>query len=728
MKIHPKLTVKLLFLSIFTTSPVFAEERIGLVLGGGGAKGLAHIGVLQYLETHRIPVDFVVGTSMGALAGGLYAQGQSADDLTSLVRTVDWQSVFTDEAPRAFRGLRRKEEDRIFPTQALLGFSDGEFKFPSALIQGQRLMPLLRSYSINSQAISHFDALPIPFRATAVDIETGELLIIEQGDIALAMRASMAIPGIFSPVNWQGRYVVDGGMVNNLPVDLALEMGATTLIVVDVGDGFPPFEELQGPIEIMEQAINLMIRNNSQEQVALLRSQDIHIVPDLLANDIGAADFGKAEQAIQAGYAAAEKLSDKLLALQLSPSEWAEYKAQRLLPESEFEPQWFRLENESNIPDDMLWANIATEPGKPFDEQILNQDIERIYGLGYFGQVDYQVMWEDDIAGVEIRAVPKRWGPDYLSFGLTLEDNFDSQSSYRAAVSYLRTEVNSLGAELQFDLQVGNEPLFRAQYWQPLKRDASAYTNTRLRFSRNRVNNFDGNSVVAVTEVDRQSLGFDLGTQWRHTADIRFSVDFATGDIENLNTSVSEHFQTGAASLQVTFDTLDSVYLPREGHLFTLKHQWHNTALGADVEFQQITLQSLHAKSFGDHTLVAGVKLGSTTEGNAPAYSQLQLGGFMNLSGFERNALSGQHLAFGQFVYLKRIAASRQFGALPVYVGTALEAGNIWQSSDSADLNDLIYSGSLLGVVTTPIGALYLGLSHNSEDQTGIYLAVGRPF
>ena len=466
MKIHPKLTVKLLFLSIFTTSPVFAEERIGLVLGGGGAKGLAHIGVLQYLETHRIPVDFVVGTSMGALAGGLYAQGQSADDLTSLVRTVDWQSVFTDEAPRAFRGLRRKEEDRIFPTQALLGFSDGEFKFPSALIQGQRLMPLLRSYSINSQAISHFDALPIPFRATAVDIETGELLIIEQGDIALAMRASMAIPGIFSPVNWQGRYVVDGGMVNNLPVDLALEMGATTLIVVDVGDGFPPFEELQGPIEIMEQAINLMIRNNSQEQVALLRSQDIHIVPDLLANDIGAADFGKAEQAIQAGYAAAEKLSDKLLALQLSPSEWAEYKAQRLLPESEFEPQWFRLENESNIPDDMLWANIATEPGKPFDEQILNQDIERIYGLGYFGQVDYQVMWEDDIAGVEIRAVPKRWGPDYLSFGLTLEDNFDSQSSYRAAVSYLRTKKShSLGRhELTIVCQVGNDPFSRSAY------------------------------------------------------------------------------------------------------------------------------------------------------------------------------------------------------------------------------------------------------------------------
>lgn len=705
------------------------EERVGLVLGGGGAKGLAHIGVLLYLEEHQIPVDFVVGTSMGAIAGGLYAQGHNAKTLEELVLTVNWQTVFTDEAPRAYRSIRRKDEDRIFPTQALVGFSDGEFKLPTGLIQGQRLMPLLREYSLNGRALTHFDDLPLPFRATTVDIETGELLVIDQGDIALAMRASMAIPGIFSPVHWQDRYLVDGGMVNNLPVDLAKDMGATRVIAVDVGDGFPTFENLQGPVEVMEQAINLMIRNNSDEQIAQLEGEDIHIVPDLLSRDIGPANFGQAKEAIQAGYEAAEALEQQLHTLQVSEQEWARYKSKFVVTDPRWTPQWLRIENDTNIPDAMLWANIATEPGEPFDADTLNEDVERIYGLGYFGQVDYQVMWEEDIAGVELRAVPKSWGPDFLNFGLTLEENFDRQSTYRAAVSYLRTQVNSYGAEVQFDLQVGSEPILRAQYWQPLRQDASTYTNTRLKLNRTRMNDTERSEEGFGTVINRQSLGFDIGTQWQHTTDIRLSLDFSTGTFEQELTQVgSQSFQSGALSLRVNFDSLDSVFLPTEGNLFSINHQWFHESLGSDTEFQQTAISSLNARTFGNHTFVIGGKAATTLEGQAPIYQRHQLGGFMNLSGLERNALSGQHLIFTQAVYLRRLAASRQFGTLPVYLGTAIEAGNVWQHNESVKLSELTYSASLLGVVTTPVGALYLGLSRNNDNHNSAYLAIGRPF
>ncbi|MCC5856044.1 MAG: patatin-like phospholipase family protein [Idiomarina sp.] len=710
------------------------RPKVGLVLGGGGAKGLAHIGVLQRLEELQIPINLVVGTSMGAIAGGLYAQGNSPDELAELVLTVDWQNLFTDEPPRSFRGFRRKEEDRVFPVQFSVGFNRGEFNFPSGIIQGQRLMPVLRERSLNRPDLMSFDDYALPFRATAVDIETGELVILDEGDIALAMRASMAIPGIFSPVKLNDRYLVDGGMVNNLPIDLAIQMGADIVIVVDVGDDFPGIDELNGPLALMEQAINLMIRRSSRQQVALLREQDIHLVPDLLAAEVTAADFGKARAAIDAGYQAADSASAAILrtVTPLDDIEWQTHIARVRHQRRAYTPMWYRIYNESKIPDEMLWANMSSGPGEQFSATALNTDIERIYGLGYFEQVDYQVVWSDDEAGVEIRALPRSWGPNYLSFGLTLEENFDTQSNYRAAVSYLRTEVNNYGAEFQTDLQIGNEPFVRAQYWQPLRRDARAYTNVRALVGSSNVNLFDDGRQVSRYRINQQQIGFDLGFQWQHRADLRLRFDFgvgqATARIRNPEFPDRFDFTQAKVGLQATYDTIDSVYLPKDGVLFSGQYETSERGVGADVAFHRIHLHYLGAQTTGNHTWVRGFRVQSTLSGESPVYDAPALGGFMNLSGYERNELTGQHLLFGQLAYLRRLSASRQFGSMPVYLGGSFEVGQVWDSSSSVQADDLIYSGSLLSVITTPFGALYIGLSHSSENRTGGYLAVGRPF
>src|SRR5690554_865291 len=616
------------------------ERKVGLVLGGGGAKGLAHIGVLQFLEENRIPVDFVVGTSMGAIAGGLYAQGHSPDYLENLVRTVDWQDIFSDETPRASLSIHRKEDARLFPVQATLGFSDGKFKLPQGVVQGQKLMPLLRRHSIYHANISHFDHYPLPFRATGADIETGELVILDQGDIALAMRASMAIPGVFSPVQWDEQFLVDGGMVNNLPIDIALNMGATQLIVVDVSNDYPGIEALNGPLAISEQAINLMIRNNSLQQLEALRQNDIHIAPNLLAVDVSTAGFGEAQEAIQAGYNAAQANAQALLRLQVPEAEWQQYLATLRAPQAEVIPRWFRLENASNLPDDLLWANMATQAGEPFNPELLEQDIERIYGLGFFEHVDYQVLWQDQTPGVEIQAVPRSWGPDYLSFGFTLEENFNTESTYRAALSYLRTEVNSYGAELQYDLQVGNEPLLRARYWQPLRRDARAYSTAFAQFHRVSVNQYAAGEFIGTAEVSTQQLGFALGTQWQHRADIRLAYTAGRGNIkmpfEQATTNFRDSFATGELALHITLDTLDSVFLPKQGSLLQLRYGLNDTALSADQNYQQAEFNYLGATTYGDHTFIQGLRVHSTVAGTSPLYDNFSLGGFMNLSGHER--------------------------------------------------------------------------------------------
>lgn len=714
------------------TATTDAPPRVGLVLGGGGAKGLAHIGVLKYLEEHQIPVDFVIGTSMGAIAGGLYVQGVAPAELERLVLTVDWLHVFTDAAGRKYSGIRRKEEDRIFPLQATVGFSDREFKLPSGVIQGQRLMPLLRSYSINRKDIKHFDDYALPFRATATDIETGELVLLEQGDIALALRASMAIPGVFAPVNLHDRFLVDGGITNNLPIDIAQGMGATQLIVVDVGDVEPNVEKVNGPFGMMEQAVNLMIRNNTREQLALLRPQDIHIAPDLLTASIAAANFDKAEQAIQLGYEAAERQSATLLPLAVTDSAWQSYQQRLRNQHQNFIPRWFSLQNESDLPDDLLWANMATKPGSQFNADVLNEDIERIYGLGYFEQVDYQVVWDDDNSGVELRTTPRSWGPDYLSFGLTLEENFDTESNYRAAVSYLRTAINQYGAEFQTDLQVGSEPIIRAKYWQPLRRDARAYSSVRASVGRQNVNRYLNGELLARAQISRQTFGFDFGTHWKHTADLRFSYDYGAGKANGLNATTGlverANFNSATVTISALFDSLDSVHLPQQGSLVELSYAASDKAIGADTEYQQLRFHYLGANTWGDHTLVLGTRLAYTVAGSSPFYDNFSLGGFMNLSSYERNEFSGQHVAFGQLVYLKRLSSSRRFGTLPVYIGAAAEAGHAWDKGEQVSGADLIYSGSLMGVITTPLGAIYIGMSRSNEGRTGAYLAVGRPF
>lgn len=727
------LAVFLLLLLAYTQPVQATAPRVGLVLGGGGAKGLAHIGVLKYLEEHQIPVDFVVGTSMGAIAGGLYIQGVSPAELERLVLTVDWLHVFTDAAGREFSGIRRKEEDRIFPLQATIGYSERTFKFPSGIIQGQRLMPLLRSYSVNRQDIRHFNDYALPFRATATDIESGELIVLEQGDIALAMRASMAIPGVFTPVNLNNRFLVDGGITNNLPIDVALAMGATQLIVVDVGDLQPNIEKLNGPFSMMEQAVNLMIRNNTLGQLSQLREQDIHLAPDLLSAEVTAASFDKAAHAIRLGYEAAARHSAVLLKLSTNDATWQRYLQQLRNQHQNFTPSWFSLQNESALPDDLLWANMATEPGTRFNAEMLNQDIERIYGLGYFDQVDYQVVWDEhNNSGVELRTTPRSWGPDYLSFGLTLEENFDSQSNYRAAVSYLRTAFNKYGAEFQADLQVGNEPIIRAKYWQPFRRDARAYGSIRASAGRNNVNRYLQGELLTRAQVSRQTIGVDLGTHWQHTADLRISYDYGSGQAKGLNALTESvqrvHFNSATISVSALFDSLDSVHLPKQGTFIELNYANSNKALGADLDYQQLNFRYLGANTWGDHTLVVGTRLGTTTAGTSPFYDRFSLGGFMNMSGYELNEFSGQHLAFGQLVYLKRLSSSRRFGTLPVYIGAAAEAGHTWDQGEQVKASDLMYSGSLLGVITTPLGAIYIGISRSNEGRTGAYLAVGRPF
>ena len=305
----------------FLLSTAFAQpiveakhERVGLVLSGGAARGLAHIGVLKALEEQGVVIDAIAGTSMGAVVGGLYAAGYSIAELEQLATELDWQQALSDAPPREDIPFRRKQDDRDFLVKQKLSFrDDGTLGLPLGVLQGQNLAVLLEKLFARAGAVDDFDDLPIPFRAVAADISTGEAVVFSHGHLALAVRASMSIPAVLTPVEVDGRLLVDGGISNNIPVDIARSMGVDRVIVVDIGSPLASTESLQTVFNILNQSVALLTRRNSEAQLATLQQQDILIQPELAG--FGITDFARAQGMMDAGYRAADALQWRLVAL-----------------------------------------------------------------------------------------------------------------------------------------------------------------------------------------------------------------------------------------------------------------------------------------------------------------------------------------------------------------------------------------------------------------------------
>ena len=335
----PMLHAIAVILLLATTASFADRPRIGLVLGGGGARGAAHVGVLRELERQRVPIDAIAGTSMGAIIGGLYASGMSPDELEDLVGSLDWTDALSDTPPRSDLSFRRKQEDAQFPISLELGLRQGELLLPMGLVQGQKLSLLLRELTIDVSRISNFDELPIPFRAIATDIERGVAHVMADGDIAQSMRASMSVPAAFAPVRIGDRLLVDGGVVANLPVDVMREMGVDIIIAVDVEFPLYPSEELDSAIAISEQMLTILTRRETLEQIETLGERDILIRPEL--GTFSSSNFGAIMQTLEPGAQATRAVSAALSPIALDEQQFNEHLARRGSPPALDEPLAF---------------------------------------------------------------------------------------------------------------------------------------------------------------------------------------------------------------------------------------------------------------------------------------------------------------------------------------------------------------------------------------------------
>lgn len=734
-------TPLLWLLATLPVGPVAAQEstaeaprpRVGLVLSGGGARGLAHVGVLQALEELRIPVDAIAGTSMGAVVGGLYASGMTAAEIDALMRGIDWNAVFRDRPARNTLNYRRKQDDREFLVRFPLGIQGGSFRVPRGLVQGQRLTQALRIETMPVAAVEDFDELPTPFRAVAADLETGARVVLDRGDLTSTMRASMSAPGVFAPVEIDGRLLVDGGIVENLPVDVGKAMGVDIIIAVDVG--FQPVSrrELTSALAVSNQAITIMMRRETGRQRALLSADDVLILPDL--GTLQSTDFGAAARTIGLGLDATRASAGQLARLALDEEPWRAYLAARGVEPQRPVVHFVRTNERSERYSERIQAELGPVIGQPLDPVALDERLSHFYGSDNFEALDYRLVHEGVLTGLEVNARRKSWGPNFLRFGLELQDDFEGGNSFSAGVRAQVTEVNRYGAEWQTDLKVGANPLFRTEFYQPIGYSSDWFVVPSLLVERQNFDIFEGDRRLATYRVQNREAALDFGREFGSWGEARAGLilgegnrNLLVGDPDDPDLPPRTRFDRGELMVRFSVDLLDNVFFPRDGELFTLQWNAARESLGSETDAQRVSLDWTHARSYGRNTLILSAAGGAHVSGPTDQVQDYYtLGGLFDLSGLSPDEISGPQFGIVRGLYYRRIGSGQEgVFDVPTYLGFSLELGNVWERRGDVSFDSALVNGSAFLGFDTFLGPIYLAAGFGEGGNRSFYLLLGR--
>ena len=716
------------------TAPGTAARRpkVGLALSGGGARGVAHIGVLKALEELRVPVDFIAGTSMGAIVGGLYASGMSPEEIERWFREVDWRDLLSDTPPRESRSFRSKERDFRLNQNFELGISEhGQVQLPAGFIAGQKLIINLRELTLPVRRVDEFDRLPIPFRAIATDLETGEKVVLGKGDLAAAMRASMAVPGAFTPYRVGSRLLVDGGLSSNLPIETVQAMGAEIIIAIDLRTDLRKEAELGSALAVTNQMVDILINRETLAQVKRLSSRDIYIRLELPGAT--SAGFIGSEANIPAAYQETMNHATELRRLAVASTHFASYLAAQRLPRSTGVPiSFLRIDTPSGPIRRNLARQLALAPGKRLEFWQLEKELVRMEGMHQAEVVDFKVIEEGAAFGLLLETRKKTDGPNYVSLGFDFAYASAGETDANLLLSYRMTELNTLGAEWETFLSIGDLTRIYSEWHQPIDPARRFFLAAHLLYASENVSGLNGAGERLRFQLQSAEAGLDAGMRLGDFGEIRFG--YLTGASRIGRTlGLSEDAPGTAARSELraalTLDTLDRTNFPTRGFFAQTDLVSSRRMLGARDDYDRLEVQLYKPITLGKHTwvprVVAGLNAGG---GDLPLYDRFSLGGFLQLSGYTRRGLHDQNMLLGQLVYYREITKLPPGVGGGVYAGFSAEAGNVWSDLSSADVRDLTYSGSLFIGADTLLGPLQLGIGAAEGGETAVYLQLSPVF
>lgn len=714
-------------------APVKSKQRprVGLVLAGGGALGMAHVGVLKVLEANRVPVDIITGTSMGAIVGAAYASGSSVGEMERVLSETDWDSLFNETLARERVEYREKygRAGQILG-DAKIGITDTGLARFSGVVSGQKVLPLLQTLYNRAPGDVDFDKLPIPFRAVAADIETGEAVVLGSGDLARAARASMAVPGFFTPVDMNGRWLVDGGIADNLPVDVALSMGAQRLIVVDLTADLKTKEQLSGLLGISGQIISLLLQQNSMIQRKNMRKDDLLLLPD--TKGYGATDFNKASEIFARGEAVALQNVTELRKFSVSEEEYAAYKRSQERPKNEIIVSQVTLDSDIEALNPAIEKSFEYQIGHPFDSAKIEQTIFDVYNKGHLASLDYSLeQTSDGAATLHLRARKPKWYDQYLQVGFSLQDDFKGDSAYQLALGARFNELNAAGAFLDARLDIGWRPLLELDYYQPFAQNSNYFVNPILGLDRYQVPVRVGGDNIAEYQRDRIIGGLGAGRKLGKSGEMQVGVRRGNGDFHRhigASTLPEGSYQIGDYFGRVNFDSRDTPDFPRAGALFNFEASRNTDALGSTDNFTQLTGGFQKPLTFGANTLMISSDFGTNLE-TVPATRVFVIGGMFDLSGYQPGGIQASDFVIGRLTYYRELKSfGGAFAKLNLFGGGSFELASTWSDVEQVPDNSDIVGGLLFLGADTPLLPIYLAAGMNNDNEQSVYLNVGRIF
>ena len=700
-----------------------------LVLSGGGARGMAHIGVIRVLERERIPVDCIVGTSMGAVVGSLYASGMTAAEIESGLRALDWNAMFVDRIDRRTFTQRRKDEDRSFVAKGGFGLRDGKLTVPPSVFEGQRLAVALRAALLPSANIKRFDDLPIPYRAIGTDLETGDAVAMDRGDLVNAVRASMAVPGALAPVSYEERSLVDGGMSINLPVEIAQKWGAKRVIAVDIGAPLKKREQLTDPFSITDQMVTALMLKETKRQRERLGVGDVLIIPEL--GDLSSADFTAGlDQGIALGEQAAVAALPKLQSMRVSPEAYAAWRETRLARLKPIGPvDRVELVNTSTMDDEALRTYLNTQPGDAIEPKAIEEDLSRLYGLGEFSRAYYTVDTDEDGKTLlTYVARSRRWEEDgTLKFGIFLQDDFEGHGDYQIGARYGKRELNRFGGDLVLEARLGDRNRAFAQWNQPLDMHRYSFVRPSLEWNGENETLIDDDNDIGDYRYSHWETRAALGLNLRDWGEIAITPFLRRNHFDLRSQPLSSGIPRTSTSVgveaELTLDTQDDAEFPGHGWYLQARHTRYLSMIGADTRGFTSRAKASYAFTAWGGRWQFGAQA-QDHRGNA--YEDVaQLGGPFRLSGYGIDTLHGTGSALGTLQFNYPLAQLLQY---PLFVGGSLEAGQLWRRGQAPSFERTIFGGSVYTALDTPLGPIYFGLGLAENGQEAVFLRLGQPY
>jgi NTE family protein len=716
--------------AVAAESPVSSPgERIGLVLGGGGARGTAHIGVLKVLEREHIPIHAIAGTSIGAVVGALYASGHSPEEIEKIVGDIDWVDLFRDATDRESAPMRQKETDDGNLINFEIGVSDGEVSYPTALVSGQKLSLLMRSWFLGSSEVKNFDDLPIPFRAVATDIGVIKPVVFDSGDLALALRASMAVPGAFTPVEYNGKVLVDGGIIDNLPIDVMRTMGVDRIIVVDVAAPLlPPDQVKTGPAILLQMITGYMLAR-SEEQLQNITPRDLLLRPDL--GELGSLDFVTSTSGIDLGEKAAMAEVERLRSFSVPDTQYLTWQGtQRKQPATDPVISFVRVVSDSSRTHEYVRDRLSQQIGQPLDREALERDIGASFGRGTYDSLSYHLVTnEQGQTGLEV--VPRDTALGRLLFrgGLQISDNFAGTNDYQLNLEARMTDLTPKGGEWRVFGGLGRLTRLETDLYLPFGARGNWFVEPYVGYTAiDQPILFEGETIAEYrigSWLGALDIGRDFGDRFRTSVGVLRGQDHAERLIAVPQLPETDLANLGGVNATLLWDSLDNVRFPRHGLRAEASFTSFTQDLGSDFDGEQLRLSVDKAFAFGTSTLMIGGRASLTSDEVDSFQTQSALGGLTYLSGLGEYELIGNQMLLLRSVFYRRLSRQGLLFDVPVYIAGSLEGGNVWARSSDVSLDDLIGAGSLFLGVDLPIGPLQLGYGRTFDGRDSLYLTFG---